>query len=360
MFNNPTPVDKTLEEGSVTEVDAKHFLCRVKTMSGRNLNSVSWLSSYGGASRGSDRGTPLLGDRVMVDTRLGYPLIIGAAPKLQSSDNVFPLSIDTGTESVDTGSFSPSNDAVMPDQNSPSDMVGGDRIISSQGGGMIAILRGGSLLFRSSRLAEIFISKWDDVVRVVSRNWEHFTDASADVIKSIAGRVYRYSGYSNTFASSKLGSYQYEQFIGDVGLAETSKDNYNDTSGATDSRIFKEQVPGLLTRELFLDGTSDTKSGSGTFTRVKQTPAVASITYNDVNLATVSTDKIFLSFGGNPTVTLDASGIKAVFGGATFTMDANEIVAVFNGANFTMDANGIKSEFSGHFVNVTSGGVQFG
>jgi hypothetical protein len=360
MFNNPAPVDKTLEEGTVTEIDAKRKLCRIKTMSGRNLNSVTWLSSFGGASRGSDRGTPLLGDRVLIDSRLGYPIIIGSAPRLQGSDNIFPLSIDQGAELVDTGSFSPANDNIIPDQNSPADMVSGDRILSSQGGGMVAILRGGSLLLRSSRLAEIFISKWDDVVRVVSRNWEHFTDASADTIKNIAGRVYRYTGYANTAAAGKIENYQYEQFIGDVGLAETSKDTYFDLSGATDTRIYKEQVPGVLTRQLYLDGTSDTKSGAGPFTRVKQTPAMTEITFNDTNLITIDTNKIFLSFNGNPTVTLSATGIKAVFGGATFTMDNNQIQAVFGGATFTMDGNGVASNFGGHFVNVTSGGVQFG
>lgn len=353
MFNNPSAIDSSLEEGTVTEVDPIRKCCKVKTLSGQNLPNVKWLMPTGGATRSGDRTTPTFGDHVVLNFGLGYPLIIGYLPKLQSDENIFGFSVDSGDRLIDSGNYSEAGKSIIGDQNSPKDGVIGDRIIGSAGGGMLAILRGGSLLLRSSRLAEIFISKWDDVVRIVSRNWEHFTDVSSDIVKNIGGRIYRYTGYAKTFNEAKSEDYKFHQYAGDVALAEKVKTNYQDPGPmpALSSVIYKEQVTGgtgseLYKRELHLDGVQDIVVRNGDiFTRIRSTNGEIQITYNDTNVIKVNNSEISLKKGGDQ--------ISAI-------LTDSSIKTTFNGAVHTLNSNGVSSEFSGHFVKVTSGGVSFG
>lgn len=375
MFNNPIRPTNDVEEATVTEVDLNGKLCKVKTSSGKNLKGISFIYPMGGANRGGIRGTPTLGDRVLIDSRLGFPCIAAYLPRLQGVDNTFPIAIDTGEELVETGSFSPAGGEVILDMNSPSDAVVGDQLISSVGGGVIAMLRGGSILLRSSRLAEIFISKWDDVVRVTARNFELFTDLSSETIKNMGGSLYRYAGYAQKFADTKIENYLFNQYWGNVVQGLSSQANYiNDTALAPDDRIYKEQIVDaaggneLMYREIHLTGEVDVKvstpggttsqikqtnnstlittttGGGQPFTKMYQTPAQVTVSFNDTNIVTINTSEIQMSFGGNPTLTMDANGIRAIFGGA----------------EINMSSSGIACTYSGHFMNVTSSGVQTG
>lgn len=389
MFNNPTPIDYSFTEGTVTEVDAIRLLCKVKTVSGQNLDAVSWQQSSGGSSRAGDRATPHLGDRVKIHTGMGFAMIEGFLPRLQNEENTFPTRIDTGELLIDTGNFGTGGTSISADQNAPKDMVVGDRIIASQGGGVLAILRGGSLLMRSSRLSEIFICKWDDVVRVVSRNYEHFTDLSTILIKNIQGRIYGYSGFGKVFSEAKIEDYKYHQYIGDVALAELAKTDYRllETFPEVDARVYKEQISGgsggtsteLLRRELSLDGTHDLvvlNADGSIFTRIKNTNGELILTYKDINVIKINESQINLSKNGNPTINLDDNGIQCAFSGATVVLDSNGITSTFSGgivkvvsdgvhltkggSEHKVTSAGVFSTSGGHFCNVTAGGVQLG
>ena len=378
MFSNPTKIDYSLDEGTVTEVDATRKFCKVKTMSGQNLDAVKWLYSSGGSSRGGDRSTPRLGDAVVIHNGLGYPLIIGYLPRIAGGDNIFSSPIDVGEQLVDTGNFSYGSNDVRPDQNAPKDMVSGDRIIGSEGGGFIALLRAGSVLLRSSRLAEIFVCKWDDLVRVVSRNWEHFTDLSSDTIKHIGGRLYRYTGYANNVGEGLSENYKFNQYWGDVSLGEKGKADYiniQDGAGpAQDDRIYKEEIVTgsgasdtlRYTREIHLTGehfvrvqndgntlfsqmdvtntTADIKTSSGdgsTFTHFQQTKDQTIVSYNDTNIITINKDEILLNFSGDPTILMDANGVHAKFGSATMNLLGSTATINFGGTTFVLDGSTI-------------------
>ncbi|MNK10026.1 hypothetical protein D3C87_280370 [compost metagenome] len=345
MFSNPVKPNSNHDEGYVTEVDARNMVCKVKTIRGQNLDNVAFTQASGGSSRAGDRATPVMGDRVVIHYELGYPLIYGFLPKIQTDDNKFPVSIDTGLELVNTGNFTSEGVNAVGDQNKPGDILVGDRIIASTGGGILAVLRGGSLLLRSSRLAEIFISKWDDVVRVVSRNWEHFTDVSSDVVKNIKGRVYRYTGYALTADAAKDEDYQYNLYYGDTALAKAIKTDYWNTSAspAATSIIAMEEVPGLESRTVdAADGTVIQVVGS---TTIKQTGTFITADFGGDIIVTVDGGKIKLDYKGQQTVTVDANQIELKHSG---------------GATHTTKGDGVFSTFGGHFVNVTSGGVQMG
>jgi hypothetical protein len=345
MFNNPSKIDSTYDEGTVSEVDPIRFFCKVKTIRGQNLNQVQWLQNSGGSNRGGDRATPTMGDRVMLNNALGYPVIIGYLPKLQTSDNAFPVNIDTGEQAADTGNFSSAGVNAINDQNKAGDMAVGDRIIASNGGGMLAVLRGGSLLLRSSRLAEIFISKWDDVVRIVSRNFEHFTDVSSDIVKNIKGRVYRYTGYAATDSAARSETYMYNLYYGDTALAEAVKTDYQNitTAPAASTIIFKEEVPAMMYRTV--DGVSGEVFQVVGQTTIHQTATAVTVDFGGNHIATWDGSQITLSYENAQIVTLTGSVIDLKHS---------------SGAEVLLDNTGVSSTFNGHYIKVTSGGVQMG
>lgn len=373
MFSNPNEIDYNFDEGIVTEVDIVRKLCRVKTIKGQNLNAVQWGVAYGGSSRGGDRGSPTLGDKVIIHNGLGFPVIIAKLPRLQGGDNIFPIPIDTG-EQVDTGNFGPANSNVFADQNFSTDMVAGDRTISSEGGGIFGVLRGGSILLRSSRLAQILISKLDDVIKIMARNWELYTDVFSDVAFNVQSRIFRYVGYANNFSDSRVEAYSFHQYAGDVAMAQATKTDYaNAPTGApaTDDRIYKEQVTTgsgggtteLMRREVHLDGKNDLVvqvSPTGAFTRTRNTNAQVDISFSDTNVIKINASQINLSFGGNPTIEMDANGIVLTFGGGTIVMNSSSIVTTFDNSVITSNDSGISCTYSGHFVNITGSGVQMG
>jgi hypothetical protein len=350
MFNNPTKIDSSFDEGTVTEVDVDRSFCKVKTVRGQNIGQVQWGQPSGGSSRAGDRVTPVMGDRVVVMYGLGYPLIILFLGKNQTTDNAFPVNIDTGVSPVDTGNFSPEGINAINDVNKAGDLAVGDRVIASSGGGILAVLRGGSLLIRSSRLAEIFVSKWDDVVRIVSRNFEHFTDVSSDIIKNISGRVYRYTGYAADAASAKIENYGYNLYYGDVALAQVVKTNYQTsiTPPASSSIIFREEAPtGNMSRTV--DGTS------GAAIQVVGVGTAGTKIYQDAT-------KITVDFGGNHIATWDGTQIMLNYENQQIvTVNGTVIDLKHNsGAEVNLSSAGSKMTFNGHYIQVTSGGVQMG
>lgn len=389
MFNTPSTPSASVEEGSVTEIDIHRKVCKVKTLSGQNLTNVSYPLPSGGSTRAGDRITPVLGDRVLVDSSTGSPMISTFMPRLQTNTNS-SVFIDTGELLIDTGNFSAAGKNVIGDQGSPKDMVIGDRVITSPGGGMLSLLRAGSILIRSSRMSEIFLNKLTDLVRISSRNFEHFTDVSSDVIRNIKGRIYRHTGYSKKIQDAKVESYTYNQYYGDVVLAEAFKTDYNksDTLPVANDIVFKEQIldrvtsqsPELMKRELSLNGNENVviKSGDGSiFTHRFSTKDEIIITYNDINVIKINKDEISFRKDGDPrsivikqesivstlsdaTVTMDLSGITSVYKGGTIKMNDSSVTTTFGGAVHKVSDNGVESTKGGHFMKVTSGGVAFG
>jgi hypothetical protein len=351
MLRNPIKPKSDFDEGTVIQVDVNNTVCKVKTLSGQNLDGVMWQSAIGNSSRAGDRVSPTLGDRVTIDYRLGYPIITGCLPRIQTSDNTFPLSIDSGTQIVNTGDYSSGGGYSTNDANKPADMLSGDRVLASIGGGMIALLRAGSVLLRSSRLSEIFLSKWDDLVRITSRNWEHFTDVSTDIVKNLRGRVYRYTGYANTWQAASTEAYQYNLYYGDTALAQAVKSAWQTASNSPSANniIFREEVaPGgavVMYRTLDLSGNEIVHiSGGGAYTQMQATGSTLTFTYN-----------------GQSTIIINPTQISLVqAGGGQIVMDSNGIRSTFNGGEVNMSSSSVSTTFSGHFCTVDSGGVHFG
>lgn len=363
-------------------------------MRGQILTSVQWLVPFGGSTRGGDRFTPMVGDRVMLNYGLGYPVIVGFFPKLQNKDGSTPLVISTGVATVDMGNYSPQGAATRGDQNKPEDMVHGDRLLSSVGGAFLGLLRAGAVVLRSSRAAEIFMSNFHGLVRIVSRNWEHFTDAASDVMKNFNGRVYRFTGYAKTFADAKIEKYNLRFYHGDVAAAETIKTTYPTYTGTppTDAIIYKEQVVDQLDdptpREVMrrtldgagnqmtwiLNGNQEIHVTNGTvMTKIRSTADNITITYNDENTVTITEASIHAVHKDGADYIMDAAGIRSTFEDGTINMSASNVLVEFGGSKATLEnaqavvENGAgkvtlspamaKLENGSHSVTITSGGV---
>jgi hypothetical protein len=320
----------------------------------------------------------------MISTGLGFPVILGFFPRLQTGDGAQPLKINTGENIVDTGSYSPEGALTWGDQNKPKDSLLGDRVISSIGANFLALLRGGSVILRSSRAAEIFMSNYYNLVRVVSRNWEHFTDVGSDVVRNFSGRIYRYTGYAPTFALAKEEDYKLHFYYGDTKAAETIKTGYNTYSGtpSTNTIIYKEQItdtPSSTPREIMyrtikIDGDQEIWIYNGThFTRVTSTPEQLTFSWNDQNTITINETSIHAVHKDGADYIMDANGIRATFNNGTINMSSSNVTTSFgstsavltnsdgtitNGAGVAYVSNSQTRITNGaHAVTITSGGV---
>lgn len=371
MFANQTTPISSIDEGTVMQIDPIREVCRVVTMKGQKLDSVFWIRPYGGNERQGDFFTPRVGDRVVLSYGLGYPIITGCLPRTQNGGQSFPLALDSGQRLVDTGSYASAMGSLTSNASKPKDALLGDRIVTSQGGGMLALLRAGSVALRASKAAEIFMSRLQDLVRVVSRNYEHFTDLGTDVYRNVKGRVYRYYALSQTYAGSAAESYNYRQYYGDVTLAEAIKDRYHNaptTLPDASGEIFKEQVStdtgdDRFVRTLDLEGLEDVKvTGAGSFTHTVMSNAEVRLTFKDEN-------QVVVNDAGIDVLHRDGHKIEVHVDGITLTHSSGHVVELkepsislthSGGAQTKLDDSGVYNTFSGHFCNVTSGGIQLG
>lgn len=69
----------------------------------------------------------------------------------------------------------------------PADLMPGDRVIGARGGSLLSILAGGVASLKAGPLAQIVMSKWGDLVRIVSRNFEVFSDFGVMRMRSKTG-----------------------------------------------------------------------------------------------------------------------------------------------------------------------------
>lgn len=389
MFSHPAPPSRDVEEGTVIQVDPIQSLCKVKTLRGQMLTPVQWILPIGGSTRGGDRVCPHVGDRVVLSFGLGSPVIIGFLPKLQLEEGSSPVSISSGEVQVDTGNYSPMGRNTQGDQNKPRDFMLGDRVMTSFGGGMLGLLRSGTVILRSSRVSEIVLSKFDSLVRIVSRNWEHYSDVCSDVIRNYKGAVYRYTGYTQTLANSKVEEYQYHLYYGNTSTAEAVKTGYRDTEVAATSGpvVFKEQVTDrggvegtsreIARRTVNLSGEQEVWIFNGeTFTRVISTAGELNLSWNrgnDKHYLSIAEASIHARHKDGADLVLDSAGVRATFQDGKVDLSSGSVKTTFGSNEFVVNASGVTgtagagtftarpSETSirngGHQVVVTAGGV---
>lgn len=217
----------------------------------------------------------------------------------------------------------------------------------------MAVLRAGTVILRAARTAEIVASKLRGLVRVVSRNWEHFTDLCSDVIKNYKGSTYRYTGYAQTFELARVEDYRLNFYWGNVQAAEQLKTNYDDYASEDGAFI----VPSAITyKEQITDGTDEkmhrtlnitgdqeiyiTLDGT-TFTRMVSTGNQVQITWKDQHKITINDSQINLIRSDGAEINMDSTGIQANMINTQVTMTDDTIEATTGTPTVTMDATSI-------------------
>lgn len=103
---------------------------------------------------------------------------------------VGPAIAKQGEEQPELANFSTAqSDSISGDQSMPADQRVGDWSRTSHGGGMIALLRAGTVIAKASPTSLFMLSPFDDVGRLVTRNWEHYTDVDSTKKISSGGAV---------------------------------------------------------------------------------------------------------------------------------------------------------------------------
>jgi hypothetical protein len=356
LFSQTTPVGGDSIEGTVQSVDVQRFVCTVKTTKGQRYNNVIWTMPSGGAGRSGASYTPKMGDRVKLSTGLGYPVIDGFLPRIDR-DPTSAHSIDSGSSTADTGKLTPLEGNSF-NSSKPGDMLAGDHITTSEGGGMLAVLRGGTVVMKASALAQFIVSKLDDVARVVGRNIELMSEVGVEAFVSTKGTIYKYSGYARTVAESRQGLFRYQEMYGDTDTALALKDAYElgsvgaaPTPGGPLKRTLIVDATGLPLRveevDLLGNTTHTTQSADLVSTStVTNTQGAWSLTTTNGTFCNITQTNgmILINYNNEATVQLDATGIVAKKG--------SSVAQVLNDS-ILMDA-------SGHFVHITSAGVQMG
>ncbi len=356
LFSHQAKLSEHEVEGTVLSVDAPRFLCTVKTIRGQRLNNVTWTLPSGGYGRSSTASAPKMGDRVIVDTGLGYPVIRGFLPRIDRNAST-PPSIDGGSLPADTGNLGSLSGASL-NASRPTDFIPGDEIITSEGGGLLGVLRSGTIMLRSSRLAQIILSKLDDGVKIVARSLDIHTEVSSEIMASVKGRVYKWLGIARTPAEARQGLFRYQEFYGDTLTAAALKDNYElggvgslGVGGGPMKKVLvvdANQVP-LRIEEVDMLGNVTTKTtlaDGSAWNTVGYTNGEWNLQVNAgvfCNIK-VTSGEVFVTYNGDPTLKLNAQGIFTKMGSTEIKQTTDSIML----------------EASGHFVRITPSGVAQG
>jgi hypothetical protein len=349
IFDSAIANDERFFEGIVTAVDPERMVCNVRSSFGQGFSNVTWLMHLD---------APMFNDRVLVTIMTGNPLILGKIPKI-SDDVSLATHIDTDSLEADAGNLSGLSGGLVGNAKKPGDIVAGDVIASNTQGGLVALLRGGTFVAKASRLAQILLSRYDDLVRIVGRNFELFTDVGSEIYANVRGRVYKFVGIGHNTTTGRSEAYRYTETYGDVALGESLRGNiygsdpvgypvatniiknvkvYDGSNGLlmkyeldyTTGRQFQQVQNSGATSYTYVDHFStqfDVKTFNGTYTRITTTPTSVSVSYNGTNNVTITSSSILLSFNGTNTVTVSSSSIvlSANSGAHTLTVDSTGV-----------------------------------
>lgn len=231
----------------------------------------------------------------------------------------------------------------------PEDQVPGDLTTTNDRGGVVGLLRSGSFIAKVSPLAQIFMSKFDDLIRVVSRTFERFSDAVMRVEVNNKGKVYQYTEYYRSSESSIDGVADYYEVVGHVEAGEEARDNYLevDVSGVNGETLLKHVVPEKYEHMLTTAGHSKTRVFSGAESAVEEVSpgewkfTVGSSTFNvkaeeieatTPKLSIVVNGEASITVNGNATTTITGNEIKTVQGNSNEIVMGNKTVVVLGDA----------------------------
>lgn len=324
------------KKGFITAVDIERATCRVLTENMQFLSDVTWKALCGGAGGYGDSSTPQEMDQVYITQEDGKWVITGfinvafagglSRPGVSKSSGSRP-------ELMDLTTYKPNSIKTNP--SIPSDSRVGDRVFTTEGGGRLGVLRAGTIVAKASPLAQLIISPFGDTARLVSRNYEHFTDIDSTYKVSSRGQLYSLHEVFRTTADSRSQRPSFVEIFGKVGAGEALGRNHlvkNKTDHAT--TVANTGADKLIVRKsMTYDEANELTSieeeyTSGKAYRIVQKGASKTECTHDKNALSISV------LGGTTThYNMNETSIHADVGNnVKLDMDANGIVLNANGA----------------------------
>jgi hypothetical protein len=349
LFGSPFASNTTLKEGIVVSVDPIRYLCSVRMSGGQTYPNVTWITPTGGSGKDGSHSAPNQFDKVLVCMSTASPIIVGTIPRMGVPDSN-PTSISGTNVGVDSGNSSDLSNGNVLNPNKPADFLPGDKVWTSASGSVMGLLASGSVLLKSSQLAQIFISRFNGLVRIVARNFYRFSDASSEVSANVKGALYRWIGVDWDLGNTTTNSERYNEVVGHVAAGKQMRGEPSSllTVPARDSRVKEtwlkdangnevmietvyedgkvilivKQVDGGTTTTTTDDSLWKTSVVNGTTSTITILPASIEINHNDISKVFLDGSHINLDYNGTSTINLDATGIQANALGHFFVIDS--------------------------------------
>lgn len=210
------------KKGMVTAVDIERSTCRVLTEDMQFLNNVQWRSLVGGSSGYGYSTTPQECDQVYLEKEPDGWVIKGFINATHSGGLPKPgvsSASASRPELMDLTLNKPAN--LRSNASHPQDTRVGDHIFTTEGGGRLGVLRAGTVVAKASPLAQLILSPYGDTARLVSRNYEHFTDLDSTYKVSSRGQLYSLHEIFRNTGDSRSQRASFVELFGNVGVGES-------------------------------------------------------------------------------------------------------------------------------------------
>ena len=251
MFTNqPTPGGESLfVEATVKTVDLRRSVCKCQTNRKKDLHDVRWGYELGQHSERGSNSHPVPEERVLLVNVMGgyYILMSLGSPQLQDSTIRSSIGQGRGTSRFhEEFNYSQGEDSFRREGATPRDMFAGDKVFTGERGSLFGMLKSGTFIAKASGLAQLLISRMDDLLRIVSRNYEMFSDAMTHYSVNLSGRVYTYQSHFKNQSSSRADSPDYYEVFGDVAAGDVAKEKYLEdglTLNPVDDVVKLQRIP---------------------------------------------------------------------------------------------------------------------
>lgn len=325
LFDTPFSTNTSFREGFITFVDPHRFTCSVRTLAGQPLLNVSWLIPSGGSGTDGVHMAPNVGDKVLLCMTTSSPIIMGCIPRAGSPDTL-ETSISNSSIDTDIGGSSNLKNGMSLNPNRPSDFLPGDKVFTSKGGSLLALLASGGIILKSSHLSQIFLSKFNGLVRIVSRNFHRYADSSSEVSSNLKGALYRWFGADWDLSRNTNNSERYNEVVGHVTAGKTLRGEPSSESiiPGRDSRVREHWLNDSSGNEIMVESLYENgklilivKQPSGSSTTTTQDTSLwkSEVLSGGVSSTIIiSPSSIDINYNGDSRVVLSSASVNATHG----------------------------------------------
>jgi hypothetical protein len=250
-------------EGTVVSVDPGTNIVIVAPDGENNVNQVSCLalsSTISAALGFNETVLPTVGTRVRCGGRGGGAVMFGAIPYIESqgdpSSAVLPNKAILGAKEAlhdnvhSLGYLSHLTKSAVTNSNLPTDVTQGEKVIGNEFGVMLGLFKLLATL-KASELAQVQCHFLDDLVRIVSHNFQHYTGlGELKVFHDGKGMHLEMGATHSPSESMGVGS-----TTNDSGIIETTPDK--DTEFSQFYKMSDDQLTMLERMKLFVGKLGD-------------------------------------------------------------------------------------------------------